>query len=187
MINAYSGRLIMFDEEDLFAKSVALCLIGLQTEKAKSAFGPFRNIAFEKVSEGEVRLSDGRGKEKAFQAKVAGLSFGPDRELLMAECGLVPWNRVIILKSWRERDPYPTPKRLFRCAISRPTVVFLRGSREQWRKAVSGPDHRRDSDARRVALFIVNDLLAGKGKVAVQTRTLRREGARSAARYFAHC
>ena len=187
-------KILLYEEEDRFAKEVVTALYSLSTMRRSSSFGDFSYLAHERVWSGEVAVTDKLGQTVAHPMALVAVSVGPDYEAILKACG-VTWSDVVRLQTWKPVYGSVRPKRLMSFVLGSPVTILLRDAAtyrnisdiERWRK-------KRENDARRVALQIIDTMLVHSERlkkpeqvkvkrVAVSKRRPRRE--RLSLPYFA--
>ncbi len=152
-------KLIIYSEDDKFAKLVATTLYGLRTRQCTGRFGDLRHVAHERVWTGAIAVADKTGAVAEYPLQLAAVSVGPDYKALLQSCG-VDWSQTVRLQTWKPNLGASRPKRLMRFVQGSPLTIWLRDLDAFWSPAQAERwQNKMKADARRVALQIIDAML----------------------------
>jgi hypothetical protein len=152
-------KLLIYSEEDKFAKLVATALYDLRTEYRMGCFNGFRHVAHERVWTGAIKVAGKCGPTVEYPLQLAAVSVGPDYGDLLKKCG-VGWDQVVRLQTWKPNSATPRPKRLMCFVPGSPITVLLKDAGSFWSQAeTERQQNKMQADARRVALQLVDTML----------------------------
>lgn len=154
-------KLLVYEEDDKFAKEVVTTLRGLNTMRRTARFDDFSHLAHERVSRGVITVIDKTDKVAEFPLAIVAVSIGPDLEAILKACN-VGWSDVVKLQTWKPGNSKPRPERLMCFVRATPILALLKGLIGGSEKM--SPTTGRENDARRVALQLIDTLIVHREK-----------------------